>query len=91
MTEKVAKKVGEAYAFAQVLSETFKNNSEVMSELLGEHAENIEDITRVQMEELKDIAEESDMDEVVLEHDLLVGVGDGDGGDAPDVWHHTLR
>ncbi|MAQ77208.1 hypothetical protein CL684_01655 [Candidatus Campbellbacteria bacterium] len=66
MTEKVAKKVGEAYAFAQVLSETFKNNSEVMSELLGEHAENIEDITRVQMEELKDIAEESDMDEVVL-------------------------
>ena len=26
---------------------------------------------------------------VVLEHDLLVGVGDGDGGDAADGSRHT--
>ncbi len=66
MTEKTAKKIGEAYAFAQVLSETYNSNTEVMNELLGEHAETLLDITRVQTEELSDIAEEGNMVEVVL-------------------------
>lgn len=66
MTEKVAKKIGEAYAFAQTLSETYNANTEVMNELLGEHAETLLDITRVQTEELKDIAEEAQMADVVL-------------------------
>lgn len=66
MTEKTAKKIGEAYAFAKVLSDTFESNTEVMSELLGDHAESILEITRVQQEELTDIAEEGGMSDIVL-------------------------
>lgn len=66
MTEKTAKKIGEAYAFAQVLSDTFESNMVVMRELLGEHAETIVEITRVQREELSDLAEEGGMSEIVL-------------------------
>lgn len=66
MTEKVAKKIGEAYAFANVLTDTFTSHTEVMSELFGEHAEAILEITRVQKEELADIAEQSGMAEIVL-------------------------
>lgn len=66
MTEKVAKKIGEAYAFAQVLSDTFESNTEVMTELFGDHAQSIIDVTRVQREELADIADENRMSEIVL-------------------------
>jgi len=66
MTEKTAKKIGEAYAFAQVLSDTFASNTEVMTQLLGDHAESILQVTRVQQEELKDIASENNMAEIVL-------------------------
>lgn len=66
MTEKTAKKIGEAYAFATVLSDTFASNTEVMSELFGDHAESILERTKIQQEELKDIAEESTMAEIVL-------------------------
>lgn len=66
MTEKVAKKIGEAYAFAKVLSDTFESNTEVMTELLGEHAGSLLEVTRVQTEELADIADESNMSEIVL-------------------------
>ena len=66
MTEKTAKKIGEAYAFAQVLSDTFASNTEVMTQLLGDHAKSILQVTRVQQEELKDIASENNMAEIVL-------------------------
>jgi hypothetical protein len=66
MTEKTAKKIGEAYAFAQVLSDTFASNTEVMTQLLGDHAESILQVTHVQQEELKDIASENNMAEIVL-------------------------
>jgi len=66
MTEKTAKKIGEAYAFAQVLSDTFESNTEVMTELLGDHAESVLEITRVQREELADIADENGVSEIVL-------------------------
>lgn len=66
MTEKVAKKIGEAYAFAKVLTDTFESNTEVMSELFGEHAGSILEVTKVQQEELADIAEEAGMSEIVL-------------------------
>ena len=66
MTEKVAKKIGEAYAFAQTLADTYSANTDVMNELLGEHSGTLLEITRVQTEELKDIAEESGMAEIVL-------------------------
>ena len=67
MTEKAAKKIGEAYAFAQVLTDTFTSNIEVMTELFGDHAEGILEVTRVQKEELSDIAEGSGMAEIVLQ------------------------
>jgi hypothetical protein len=66
MTEKTAKKIGEAYAFAQVLSDTFESHTEVMTELLGDHADSILERTRVHREELTDIAEESNMSDIVL-------------------------
>lgn len=66
MTEKVAKKIGEAYAFATVLSDTFASNTEVMSELFGDHAESILERTKIQQEELADIAQEEGMAEIVL-------------------------
>ena len=66
MNEKVAKKVGEAYAFAQVLSDTFNSNHSVMEALFGEHAGNMMEITQTQCEELEGIAAEMNMDEVVL-------------------------
>ena len=34
MNEKITKKIGEAYAFAQVLETTFVNNETVMNQLL---------------------------------------------------------
>ncbi|MCI5050794.1 MAG: hypothetical protein MRY57_00600 [Candidatus Pacebacteria bacterium] len=66
MTEKVAKKIGEAYAFAQVLTDTFTSNEDVMSELFGDHADAILDIAKAQREELADIADEFGMSEIVL-------------------------
>jgi hypothetical protein len=66
MIEKTAKKIGEAYAFAHVLSDTFESNTKVMTELLGDHADSILEVTRVQKEELADIASENDMSEIVL-------------------------
>lgn len=66
MTEKTAKKIGEAYAFAKVLSDTFESNTGVMTELLGGHANSLLEITRVQQEELTDIVSECGMSEVVL-------------------------
>lgn len=66
MTEKVAKKIGEAYAFAQVLTDTFESNTEVMTTLFGEHAGSILDVTQVQREELAGIANTAGMSEIVL-------------------------
>ncbi len=66
MTEKTAKKIGEAYAFAQVLSDTFESNIKVMTELFGDHAESILDVTKVQREELADIADKTGLSEIVL-------------------------
>lgn len=66
MTEKVAKKIGEAYAFAKVLSDTFESNTEVMKELLGEHAGSVLDIARVQQEELASISSEAGVSDIVL-------------------------
>lgn len=66
MTEKVAKKIGEAYAFAHVLTETFEKNPEVMTELLGEFAGNVVEVAGAQMENLKSLSEVHAMAEIVL-------------------------
>lgn len=66
MNEKVAKKVGEAHAFAATLSETFTNNQSVMSELFGDYADAILEATQVQREDLQAVSTAHDMIEVVL-------------------------
>ena len=66
MNEKVAKKIGEAYAFASVLSDTFSSNQGVMTELFGGYSEGMLDIVSSQQDELKSISEDAGMAEVVL-------------------------
>lgn len=67
MNEKVAKKIGEAYAFAHVLSDTFSENTEVMTLVFGGYAENIIETTQSQRMNLKSIIEKYSMTEMVLE------------------------
>lgn len=67
MNEKVAKKIGEAYAFAHVLSDTFNENTDVMTLIFGDHAEGIIEATQSQRMELKNIVEKHNMTEMVLE------------------------
>ena len=66
MIEKTAKKVGEAYAFAHVLQETFIQNKEIMAELFGKYAKNILEVTETQKQDLQKISEDAGMDGVVL-------------------------
>lgn len=66
MTEKVAKKIGEAYAFAQVLQDTLSENTAVMQELLGDHARSVVDTTTGQKSALGEIATKYNMIEIVL-------------------------
>jgi len=66
MNEKVAKKVGEAYAFASVLEETFTRNESVMRSLFDSYADLMKETVQSQQDELRSIAEEFGMSEVVL-------------------------
>lgn len=66
MNEKIAKKVGEAYAFATVLSDTFTNNQSVMTEIFGDKAESILEVTTIQKKELEKISEQYHLKEIVL-------------------------
>ena len=68
MTEKTAKKIGEAYAFAQVLRDTFLSNKDVMSEIFGEHAGNIESSTQAQQDALEKVSETYSMTNIVLQY-----------------------
>ena len=67
MNEKVAKKIGEAYAFAHVLSDTFTENTEVMTMIFGDHASHIIEATQSQRMDLKSVVEKHEMTEMVLE------------------------
>lgn len=66
MNEKVAKKVGEALAFAQVLETTYKNNKEVMEELFDSKAETLLDTVSMQQVQLKALSEDLGVSDVVL-------------------------
>ncbi|MEM9336345.1 MAG: hypothetical protein AAGA35_00620 [Patescibacteria group bacterium] len=65
MNEKIAKKVGEAHAFAAVLNKTFTDHSAVMGELFGTHAEGITNTAIEQQKGLEAVATAAGMDEVV--------------------------
>lgn len=65
MNERTAQKIGEAYAFAQVLSALNEQTPSVMSELLGEYATDIEANATRQVAELDAVAEGADMGDVV--------------------------
>lgn len=67
MNEKVGNKIGEAYAFAHVLSDTFEDHAEVMNLVFQDHAASIMETTQAQRMELKSITEKHTMTEMVLE------------------------
>ncbi|MFT5360108.1 MAG: hypothetical protein ACI88L_000590 [Candidatus Paceibacteria bacterium] len=66
MNKKVAKKIGEAYAFAQVLQDTYQSNESVMKDLFGLHAEGINKTVEAQIAALHAVSEETEMTEVVV-------------------------
>lgn len=59
MNEKITKKIGEAYAFADVLQTTYSANTEVMDELLGELASEVTATTATQVTALQQICAEA--------------------------------
>jgi len=58
-------KIGEAYAFAQVLQTTYTSNQSVLQELLEEHAEGLESMAQVQIEALSAICAEAGTTDVL--------------------------
>jgi hypothetical protein len=66
MNEKVAKKIGEAYAFAQVLHDTYQSNESVMQDLFAGHAADITNTAMSQIDALRTISENAGMEDVVL-------------------------
>lgn len=66
MNEKVAKKIGEAHAFAHVLRDTYQSYESVMSELLGTYADSALETTNDQVSKLTTIAEEAGTTGIVL-------------------------
>lgn len=66
MNEKVAKKIGEAYAFASVLEETFIKNQEVIQTLFDTYADMMIETVRSQQEDLKTLSEVSGTSDIVL-------------------------
>jgi len=86
MTQKTAKKIGEAHAFAHVLADTFTNNAAVMTKIFGEHAENIVATASQQKADLEKIATETDMADIVVPKsektgNKIMGMGDTYVGD----------
>ena len=66
MNEKVAKKIGEAHAFAQVLHDTYQSNESVMQDLFGSHAADIISNVTEQISALTSISEAAGTADIVL-------------------------
>jgi len=66
MNEKITKKIGEAYAFAQVLETTFMANEAVMTELLETAAGTVVSTASEQRAALHAICDASEMSDVLL-------------------------
>lgn len=66
MNEKITKKVGEAYAFAQVLETTFTANESVMTELLGAAGGSVVATASEQKASLHTICDVAETTEILL-------------------------
>ena len=66
MNEKITKKIGEAYAFAQVLETTFAANEAVMTELLDTAAGTVVSTAGEQRAALHAICDAAEMSDVLL-------------------------
>ncbi len=66
MNEKVAKKVGEAYAFSQILNNLYSDYPAVVEELLEDKSTDIENKTSGHISGLERVAQELEMHEVVV-------------------------
>lgn len=66
MNEKITKKIGEAYAFAQVLETTFTNNQAVLTELLGASASTVLATTAEQKAALHAMCDAAGTTEILL-------------------------
>jgi hypothetical protein len=66
MNEKITKKIGEAYAFAQVLETTYTANELVMTELLGASASTVVSTAAEQRAALHAICDAAETTDVLL-------------------------
>ena len=66
MNEKITKKIGEAYAFAQVFETTFSNNEAVVTELIGEAASAVVEATSGQKASLATICEQAGTTDILM-------------------------
>lgn len=66
MNEKITKKIGEAYAFAQVLETTYATNEVVVTELLQGASSAVAEATAAQKAALAAICEEVGMTDILL-------------------------
>jgi hypothetical protein len=73
MNEKVAKKIGEAYAFSQVLIELYRKTSSVFNELLESHTATLTHTASEQITQLNIVAEAGGMGDVVREKATRTG------------------
>ncbi len=66
MNEKIAKKVGEAYAFSYVLKDLYHKTPDTLDELLGTHTKSLVSTTEDQMKDLGEVSSSFSMKEIVL-------------------------
>ena len=66
MNEKIAKKVGEAYAFSRVLKELKEKTPKVLDELLGDYSDSVSFASEGQISNLEKLSEEFSMKEIVV-------------------------
>jgi len=66
MNEKIAKKIGEAYAFSVVLKEIKEKTPGVFTELFDTESEKISDVSINQISSLEKLSEEFSMKDVVI-------------------------
>jgi hypothetical protein len=65
MNEKVSKKIGEAYAFSVVLNNINEKTPKVLKELLGDLADNVNEVSNSQISVLDEIIDEAGTTEIV--------------------------
>ena len=66
MNEKIAKKIGEAYAFSIVLKELKVKTSDVFIELFGDDSKNVLEVSSMQIKSLEELSKEFSMKDTVI-------------------------